>query len=302
VDRAPLMGVARAWLELIRLPAVFTAPADVLAGAALTGALASTTDPALTATRLGGAVLASVAVYAAGMAANDYCDARVDAAERPNRPIPSGRLTQAQVLRFVVTLQLLAVLVAGVVSLAAGAAALGTIALTWLYNGLVKNTWVGPLSMGACRYGNALIGACAVTWPVPPQAWGAPLATLLYVAAITGVSRFEVAGGRGGAYRTAVAGLVALSGIAALVGALHYAPLWATLLGLAPTVWLLRAVRPAWPEASGGAVRGVVMAGIFGIALLNASLAAQAGQALVAAVIVALAVSGRFVGRRFYAT
>ena len=130
MDRAPLMAEARAWLELIRLPAVFTAPADVLAGAALTGALASTADTPLTAARLAGAVLASVAVYAAGMAANDYCDARIDAAERPHRPIPSGRVTQAQVLRFVVTLQLLAVLIAGVVSVAAGAAALATVGLT----------------------------------------------------------------------------------------------------------------------------------------------------------------------------
>jgi 4-hydroxybenzoate polyprenyltransferase len=302
VDRAPLMAEARGWLELIRLPAVFTAPADVLAGAALTGALASTADTPLTAARLAGAVLASVAVYAAGMAANDYCDARIDAAERPHRPIPSGRVTQAQVLRFVVTLQLLAVLIAGVVSVATGAAALATVGLTWLYNGILKDSPVGPLSMGACRYGNALIGACAVAWPVPPQAWGAPLATLLYVAAVTAVSRFEVGGGRGGAYRTAVAILVALSGIAGLVGALHNAPLWSTLVGLAPTLWLLRAVRPAWPEASGGAVRGIVMAGIFGIALLNAALCAQAGQPLIAALVVALAVSGRFVGRRFYST
>jgi len=302
LDRAPLMAVARAWLELIRLPAVFTAPADVLAGAALTGALESPTDAALTAARLGGAVFASVAVYAAGMAANDLCDVRVDAAERPHRPIPSGRLTQAQVLRCVVTLQLIAVGIAGWVSPTAGAATLGTIVLTWLYNARLKDTWVGPLSMGSCRYGNALIGACAVAWPVPAQAWGAPLATLLYVAAITGVSRFEVGGGRGGTYRAAVAALLALSATAALVGALHHAPLWATLLGLAPTVWLLRAARPAWPEASGAGVRGVVMAGIFGIALLNASLAAQANQALVAALIVTLAVCGRLVGRSFYAT
>ena len=44
------------------------------------------------------------------------------------------------------------------------------------------------------------------------------------------------------------------------------------------------------------------MAGIFGIALLNAALAAQAGALLLAAVIVALAACGRVVGRRFYST
>ena len=31
--------------------------------------------------------------YLAGMILNDVCDARIDAAERPDRPIPSGRIS-----------------------------------------------------------------------------------------------------------------------------------------------------------------------------------------------------------------
>ena len=64
----------RPYLELIRLPAVFTAPADVLLGLALASAAAGQAIPLSTALIL---VIASAAIYCAGMAANDVFDAAV---------------------------------------------------------------------------------------------------------------------------------------------------------------------------------------------------------------------------------
>ncbi len=79
----------KAYLQLIRLPNVFTAMADSLAGGLLVrGVLGETRDwlPL---------VLASAATYAGGIALNDVFDVEIDRVERPNRPIPSGRVSSA---------------------------------------------------------------------------------------------------------------------------------------------------------------------------------------------------------------
>lgn len=83
---------ARALLELMRPPNLVTAAADVLAGAAVADALL---DP-----RLLALVLASALLYAGSAVMNDVFDARLDARERPERPIPSGRVTRSEGFSF----------------------------------------------------------------------------------------------------------------------------------------------------------------------------------------------------------
>ncbi|WP_344946429.1 UbiA family prenyltransferase, partial [Actinomadura miaoliensis] len=75
----------RALVELVRAPAALSVPGDVLSGAAAAGGLRGVRGPA-------GLAAASVCLYWAGMALNDYADRRLDAVERPERPIPSGRV------------------------------------------------------------------------------------------------------------------------------------------------------------------------------------------------------------------
>ncbi len=87
----------RSYLELVRIPAVFTAPADVLAGVALAAVWGHAVKPL----ELILVVLASALIYCAGMAANDIFDRRVDEIERPSRPIPSGRVSLGAAWTFV---------------------------------------------------------------------------------------------------------------------------------------------------------------------------------------------------------
>ena len=76
----------RAYFELMRFPAVFTAVADVMMGYLVThGNLQPGHVFALS-------LVASISIYLAGMVLNDVFDAEVDARERPERPIPSGRI------------------------------------------------------------------------------------------------------------------------------------------------------------------------------------------------------------------
>ncbi|MBO0870275.1 MAG: UbiA family prenyltransferase, partial [Micromonosporaceae bacterium] len=87
-------------VELVRAPAALSVPGDVFAGAAAAGALGPRT-PALAA--------ASVCLYWAGMAANDWADRELDTVERPERPIPSGRVSPGAALGLAAGLSAVAV-------------------------------------------------------------------------------------------------------------------------------------------------------------------------------------------------
>src|SRR5262245_15685966 len=75
----------RDYIELIRPANVVTAFADVLAGYALAGLQNPGTLPWL--------LPATASLYAGGIVLNDYFDRDLDRVERPERPIPSGRIS-----------------------------------------------------------------------------------------------------------------------------------------------------------------------------------------------------------------
>ena len=84
-------GSAHAWLSMLRISNAPTVVSQVFAGAAV-GCYAL---PAGTTLPLSALVLVLVGVplsYLAGMILNDVFDAQLDATERPDRPIPSGRI------------------------------------------------------------------------------------------------------------------------------------------------------------------------------------------------------------------
>src|SRR5690606_38580095 len=80
-----------AYLQLLRLPNVFTAVADVAMGFLVTHAILDQESAPVLALL----VLASSGLYLGGMVLNDLCDVEIDRAERPFRPLPSGRVSMA---------------------------------------------------------------------------------------------------------------------------------------------------------------------------------------------------------------
>ncbi|MFD9397186.1 UbiA family prenyltransferase, partial [Streptomyces sp. NPDC060000] len=84
------MSTARDWAELLRVSALFTVPGDALAGAAASGVRPNA--------RTALVMAASLCLYEAGMALNDWADLEEDAAERPHRPLPSGRIAPGRAL------------------------------------------------------------------------------------------------------------------------------------------------------------------------------------------------------------
>ncbi|QNT71047.1 UbiA family prenyltransferase [Defluviicoccus vanus] len=143
------------------LPTVWS---NVLAGATLSGAILSpAARPALAAI-----VLAVSLLYLAGMYLNDAFDRRIDARERPERPIPAGRVTAATVFTagfamMASGLLLLAVMtsllpplplptalppMAGALPLFSGAALAAAIVA---YDAYHKGNRFSPVIMGLCR-------------------------------------------------------------------------------------------------------------------------------------------------------
>src|SRR2546426_274363 len=130
--------------ELVRLPNIFTAPPDVAMGLAVSGAALTSSAATL--------LLASACAYAGGMALNDACDATLDARERPERPIPSGRITRAgafTVAGILLALSLVRAAAIGFASLLAIAVALfvlgwGSSGLTGLVFLALLAAWLGP--------------------------------------------------------------------------------------------------------------------------------------------------------------
>jgi hypothetical protein len=193
----------RAYAQLVRLPNLPTALADICLGVLAAQALP---HHALAFASL---LLASACLYSAGMVWNDYFDREQDRRERPFRPLPSGRISPHQAMQLGTAL-----LVAGVLfALPAGRTSLFValcLAATILaYDGWLKPTWAGPLAMGACRFLNVLLGVSvcgSLLWPR-----GAHLALIvgLYIVGVTWFARTEAHRSKQNALRGAAAVILA---------------------------------------------------------------------------------------------
>ncbi|MFE3031109.1 UbiA family prenyltransferase [Streptomyces canus] len=144
---------ARAWAELLRLPALFTVPGDALAGAA--AASARPTSRTLL------AIASSLCLYEAGMALNDWADRDVDAVERPHRPLPSGRVHPAAALGAACALTGAGLTLAACAGRPALTVAVPLAATVWAYDLALKNTPAGPFAMATARGLDLLLGAAA---------------------------------------------------------------------------------------------------------------------------------------------
>ncbi|MFF3328211.1 SCO3242 family prenyltransferase [Streptomyces sp. NPDC002888] len=275
--------------RLVRAPAALSVPGDVLAGAAAAGA-------PLTARTLG-VTASSVCLYWAGMALNDYADATVDAVERPERPVPSGRVPRRTALAVASGLTAAGLGLAAVAGGRRGLlGALPLAGLVWAYDLGLKSTAAGPAAMAGARALNVLSGALTTDTAdagaaAARRAAGAAALVGTHTYTLTALSRHEISGAPARLPATTLA-VSAATTLATVVPALRRArrdrtarPAAAvtaaaalTCLGTYGTAQL-RAVR----EPSGENVRRAVGAGILALMPLQAALTARAGAPATAA-------------------
>ena len=272
-------GRTWAYLTLTRRANVVTALADVLAGAAAAGTVAG----------LPGLLLSTAALYAGGVVLNDVFDAALDTRERPERPIPAGRVTRAGAAAVGGGLLAVGVLAAGLVSAASLAVAAGIALTVLLYDAWAKHhPLAGPMAMGACRGLNLLLGVSAAP-ALLGQLWPLALIPIAYIAAITAVSRGEVHGGGRHTGWLAVGLIGAVLAALIALGLAGGEPAWAVLPFAALLAWrvlppFVAAAQTPLPALIGTAVR----AGVLSLILLDAALAAAFAGPLYGAVVLAL--------------
>ncbi len=147
-------------LRLGRVSNLPTVSTNVLAALALSGATPAPWTIAL--------ICAGISLlYIAGMFLNDAFDRTVDAIERPERPIPSGEVSAAEVFGAGFAMLAFGVLAIAGVALATGAgwwpigSAIALAALIVYYDMRHKSNPFAPVVMGLCRVGAYTTAALA---------------------------------------------------------------------------------------------------------------------------------------------
>jgi len=234
-----------AYLQLLRLPNVFTAIADVAMGFLVTRLAFPQEDASsVTIATFVMLVLASVCLYLAGMVLNDLFDVEVDRLERPTRPLPSGRVAIAMAARLGYGLLLLGVACGWAAAYLAGdmrpgiVASLLAIAVV-AYNRLLKQTPAGPVGMGASRALNVLLGMSTSIEPWGEWNWMVATGVGVYIIGVTWFARSEATESQ--RFELLLGTAVIVAGLGLLAWSLHSMPAVevVTLLQLQPMRWYL---------------------------------------------------------------
>jgi 4-hydroxybenzoate polyprenyltransferase len=298
------------YAQLVRLPNTFTSLADIFLGAVATGLLLSHWHVLLC------LLAASTLLYWSGMVWNDYFDLDQDRLERPGRPIASGRITLRAAFTLGFALMLGGLAFAGLADFLAEAQRLRSLPIAaflvvaiFLYDGVAKATWAGPVLMGGCRLLNVLLGLSIAN--VMPPFWGWLLAIIVgtYTAGVTWFARTEARlSSQSMLIAAAIVMLVALSlaltipALALLETSRYAEPSWlfpyllagfGAYLGVA----VLRAIRRPDPVR----VQPVIKRAIFGLIVLDALMASAFAGSL-GLLLVVLVIPGMILGRWLYST
>ena len=291
------------WLRLVRLPNLFTAIADPLAGALAAGAQPRNA-PAIAV-----AMLASACLYAAGIVLNDLHDFKRDLKERPDRPLPSGKIRRWEALSLATGLMLAGI--GGLWALGPPASLVGTLLVAAIitYDVLVKEAPIAPAVMGLCRAFNLLLGMSLVPVEASP-ADGAIRATIIsvlgvYVLGITLFARREAS--RPLVRQLLPGAVLMLAAIAVLCGLRflfpHFATqpaglLWAAGL-LAVLTWrTLSALFGPAPDR----VQAAVKTAVIGVIIFDAALVGFTCSPAASGAVALLAIPALCLGRWIYST
>jgi hypothetical protein len=271
----------KSYLQLTRPANLVTAIADILAGMAIAQFTFSSFEPVFL-------VLSTLGLYGGGVVMNDVFDAKLDATERPERPIPSGRVPLRSATMMGLSLLFMGILAAALFSFESGLIAITIALLTVIYNRFAKHhVFLGPLTMGMCRGGNLILGMSVL--PESIQRWGLiALLPIAYIGAITLISQDEVHGGkRRTLYIAAVLYLIVLT--AQVIISQRHGNLFITLPFVFLHAWLIG--RPLWNAIQnpvGPLIGKAVKAGVVSLIVMNASWCMAFGLWPVALAVLAL--------------
>ena len=281
---------------------IVTSVADVLAGIAISGFL-------LSADLIQGSLIpilllciSTIGLYGGGVVFNDVFDAALDKTERPERPIPKGLVSTREASVLGTGLLVMGIIAASIVSLLSGTLAFAIAIAALVYNKWSKHHYIaGPLNMGLCRGLNLLLGmsilpASVIAW------WVLVFVPIIYIAAITMISRGEVHGGsRKVLYFAAFLYVLVIAAILVLSfrqGTAGWTMGFLLLFGWMIFSKLIKAVQNPLPQNIGKAVK----AGVIALILMNAAWASAFGALFLALYIILLLPLSLWLAKKFAVT
>lgn len=297
-----------AYLQLTRPANVVTAIADIWAGFAIAGGWTFMISDL----ELGSQAfwqnllwlsLSTIGLYAGGVAFNDIADAELDAIERPERPIPSGRASKK-----VAIIMASGLLLFGIVAAFQVNSISGMLAITVAFCAVVYDYWgkhqlfFGPINMGLCRTGNLLLGI-SVAPEVLEKIWIIGILPLIYVSAITMISRGEVHGKNRKALFIGGAMYASIFLAIGLFSYLERPGNWEVLPFLVLLVYmifppLIKAIQTQEPRFIGKSVKAAVIS----LIIVNASLATASSGWTIGFIILLLLPISLWLAKKFAVT
>ncbi|RPD47425.1 UbiA-like protein EboC [Paracnuella aquatica] len=232
-------------------------------------------------------MLATLGLYGGGVVLNDVFDAELDAVERPERPIPSGLISKSLAAAWGVGLLLFGVVCAGLVHWplffsTSFFLALATAVAAVLYDAWGKHQNIfGPINMGLCRGLNLLLGM-SIFPQVIPQYWFLALVPVVYIAAITMISRGEVHGGKKNTMYGAVFLYVLVVASILVISFFNETALFTLPFVLLFAAMIFPPLAKAVAQPSGPKIGKAVKAGVLSLILMNAAWAAAFGAPVAA--------------------
>lgn len=279
------------WAALVRLPGLPSAWSNIVAAHLIA------TGGAPVAPLLELQLAMTTCLYWGGMILNDCFDHEEDRAERPERPLPAGRIQTSSAWSVGFALLLFGVILGLVAGGATAIIGILLAATVLAYNGGLKRGPAGPWAMGLCRFFNWLLGLSAAEslWPSLTIA----LPVLLYTASLTMLSRGEVRGDRRG--EVILATLVLLSATWTLLALLYLSgiqePIPAGFLLIALSIALIVRLRWVARNPTPQGIQATVRALLIGMIPLDALLLLGAGQPTNSVLLLFLVIPGVIMAR-----
>ena len=222
-------------------------------------------------------LLAMSAAYIGGMFLNDAFDRKIDAVERPERPIPAGEVSAASVFVAGYGLLIIAIALVGWIAVGPGggglpaiAAAVALVGCIVLYNVWHKANPISPLIMGLCRMLVYITSGWSLTTTPDVALYAGAIIILCYLIGLTYTAKQENLGQVKNLWPLVFLLVPAAAGV--WVSLAQPVAWLATLLFVA---WLMYALLFVKRRAPGDIPRAVVSM-IAGIALVDAVFIATA--------------------------
>ncbi|WP_018626248.1 UbiA-like protein EboC [Niabella aurantiaca] len=289
------------YITLCRPANVITAMADVLAGISIVLFYSNGDGPANFYFKAALLLLTTAALYAGGIVFNDIFDADTDRVERPERVIPSGIISKNAALLFGILLFAIALISSAQVNATAFMVTFAIVACALLYDYKSKHHPIlGPLNMGACRGLNLLLGISLVPGVLYSNIY-LGIGPLVYIFAVTTISRDEVHGGK--KKNLAIAFILYLLVFMILCIQSSYTRVYTGLWLLLPfCISILRPLYKAWQNPYAKNIIKAVKAGVLSIIFLDATWAAIHHQFLICGIILCLLPISILLGKYFAVT